>query len=236
MKLFFAWFLVFALCLPGPVAGQEEQAEDTQLNQMFVRVTIYPTASMSRYDYNNDINLFEIRAYVELREDSPSGSLIEDARVYIDSKLLDFQTDHYEKRIKVSGDDLQGEINLRINTADERQIKQKFPIPGWLVIESPQPDIIDQSEDIKIIWEFAKNSGPVNVSAYDFKSGDSIISERDVEERELVVPSEKIPSGTIVRIVVMQSWFYKRFIRDRALVRGSEITIIPWSQVFLRVR
>lgn len=236
MKKYLVFSLVLILFIPGLIKAQEQAAETPRLDQLFVKVTIYPTASLSRYDYNNDIDLYEIRAYVEIRDKSPTGDLINDAQVFINSVLLEYRNDRYEKRIKVSSEDPIGEIDLRINTADERQIKQSVPIPSWLILENPQPVIFDSGEDLKISWRFSKGSCSVDVSVYNFKTGDAILTESNVEGSELVIPASKIPGSSIVRVFVMQSWYYKRYLRGNDLVRGSEITLIPWSQVFLRSR
>jgi len=57
------------LAAVGLCSGQEAPTQKTPRppEPFFVRVTMYPTVSLSRYDYNNDIDLYEIRIYVELR-------------------------------------------------------------------------------------------------------------------------------------------------------------------------
>jgi hypothetical protein len=39
-----------------------------------------------------------------------------------------------------------------------------------------------------------------------------------------------------VRIYVISSWLFKRFLSGDEFVRGSEVNIIPWSQVFIRTQ
>jgi hypothetical protein len=236
MKKWIVWSMVLTFGFLGLSWGQDQDVEAPQMDQLFVKVTIYPTASLSRYDYNNDIDLFELRAYVELREKSPTGELVSDAQVYVNSKLLQYKTDHYEKRIKVSRDAPAREIAIRINTPNDRQIQQKVVIPTWLILENPKPDIIDSEKDLEISWLYTNYGSPVDVSAYNFKSGEVITTKHDVEGNKFVIPASKIPPSTIVRVFVMQSWSFKRFLSGQALVRGSEITLIPWTQVFLRSR
>ena len=234
MKKWLVLSMALIFCSVGLSAGQDQDVETPQRGKLFVKVTVFPTASLSRYDYNNDIDLFELRAYVELRDNSPTGAPVSDAEVFINSKLLEYKSDHYEKRIKVSKDKPTRQINIRINTRDERQILQKVPIPTWLIIENPVPEIIDSEKDLKLSWLYTKCGCPVDVSAYNFKTGDVIARELYVEGSEMIISASKIPPATIVRILVMQSWYFKRYMVGRELVRGSEIILIPWSQVFLR--
>lgn len=236
MKKWIILISVWVFSVPGIIYSQAQEADLPQLDRLFVRITIYPTVSLSRYDYNNDLDLYELRVYVELRDKSPSGELIDDAQVFVNSNLLEYQTDRYEKRIKLPKEEWTEEIEFRIITQDERRIRQKVPVPTWLILNQPKPDIIDRGQEIKVEWRFTKCSCPVDVSAYDFKSGDVIASQQNIEGRELVIPSSDIPSSSIIRIFVMQSWHYKKYLRGRELVQGSEITMIPWSQVFLRTR
>jgi len=107
---FLGIFLFISVCLQAQES--ERQEELTKPDKLFVRATIYPTANLSRYDYNNDLDLYEIRAYVELRDKTPIGDLIDNAHVFVNSQLLDFKIDHYEKRIKIAKESLVEEIYL----------------------------------------------------------------------------------------------------------------------------
>jgi len=102
--IFFGIFLTISVCLQAQDA--ESPQEQTEQDKLFIRATIYPTANLSRYDYNNDLDLYEVRAYVELRDKTPIGDLLDNANVFVNSTLLDFKTDHYEKRIKTSKESL----------------------------------------------------------------------------------------------------------------------------------
>ena len=75
-----AFLLVVAWALP---AGQEAPSREPARTQepLFVRLTFYPTASLSRYDYNNDLDLYEVRAYAEIRRGSQDGPVVTDAVV-----------------------------------------------------------------------------------------------------------------------------------------------------------
>jgi len=51
----------------------------------------------------------------------------------------------------------------------------------------------------------------------------------------LTLESQRLPAGeTILRIYVISSWIFKQYLLEENLARGSEINIIPWSQVFIR--
>jgi len=224
--------------LAGPVLGQETEPIRTgpEVEPLFVRAIIYPTWSLSRYDYNNDLDLVEIRTYVELRSKSQSGPLLQDARVEINGVNLEFKEDHFERRIRVPVDDLPESLILRILTDDERAVSSEYPIPDWLVIESPRPALIEAGRELKAAWGFRGRGFPVNVRAYDFKSGDLILKRDHVNESAVTIPLVELPSGTILRVYTVGSWFFKKYLQGPGLARGSEITVMPWSQVFLRIR
>jgi hypothetical protein len=214
----------------------ENQQEAPKPDPLFIRATIYPTANLSRYDYNNDVDLYEIRAYVQLRDKTPIGEVIDNASVYVYSQLLDFKIDHYEKRIKIPMEELVEDFELRIETQDDRIIKNTFKIPTWLILLNPRPDIIESTQALAVRWKFSRFEAPVDVYAYDFKSGEKLFEGLNLYSSEATVPAKNIPESTIVRIWVMQSWLYKRFLRGPAEVPGSEIIVIPWSQEFIRTK
>lgn len=160
--VFLGIFLVFSLCLQAQdVENQEELAEPDKL---FVRTTIYPTANLSRYDYNNDLDLCEIRAYVELRDKTPIGDIIDNANVFVNSNLLDFKIDHYEKRVKIRKESLIEDLDLRIETQDGRVVKNIFQIPTWLIVLNPRPAIIETSKDLVMKWKYTRFDAPVDSS------------------------------------------------------------------------
>ncbi|UCE41774.1 MAG: hypothetical protein JSV17_01940 [Candidatus Aminicenantes bacterium] len=229
---FIGIFLIVSVCLQAQeTESQEELAEPDKL---FVRATIYPTANLSRYDYNNDVDLYEVRAYVELRDKTPIGDLIDNARVFVNSNLLDYKTDHYEKRIRIAKESLIEELDLRIKTQDGRIVKNTFLIPTWLILLNPRPEIIQASKDLLINWKYTRFEAPVDVFAYNFKTGKMIFEKPNLYNDEVMLPANLLPESTIVRVWVMQSWLYKRYLVGSSVVPGSEVVVIPWSQVFFR--
>ncbi len=234
----FLVMVVICLLSSAYLQSQEigNQQEAPKPGPLFVRATIYPTANLSRYDYNNDVDLYEIRAYVQLRDQTPIGEIIDNAYVYVYSQLLDFKIDHYEKRIKIPKEELVEDFELRIETQDDRIIKNTFKIPSWLILLNPRPDIVESTQNLAIKWKFTRVEAPVDVFAYDFKTGEKLFEGLDLYSSEVMVPAKNIPESTIVRIWVMQSWLYKRFLREQSEVPGSEIIVIPWSQVFIRTK
>jgi hypothetical protein len=232
--------VILGICLISTLHLQSQEIKNQQEapkpDPLFVRATIYPTANLSRYDYNNDVDLYEIRAYVQLRDKTPIGEIIDNAHVYVDSQLLDFKIDHYEKRIKVSVDDLVEEFELRIKTQDERIIKDTFNIPTWLIMLNPRPEIVDHTQDLAIKWKFTRFEAPVDVFAYNFKTGEKLFEGLNLYSSEASLAGKNIPESTIIRIWVMQSWMYKRFLVGPIVVPGSEVILIPWSQVFIRTK
>lgn len=229
---FLGIFLIVSVCLQA----QEPKSQEglTEQDKLFVRASIYPTANLSRYDYNNDLDLYEIRAYVELRDKTPIGDLLDNAHVFVNSQLLDFKIDHYEKRIKIAKESLIEELELRIETQDGRIVKNTFLIPTWLILLNPLPEIIQASKDLVINWKYTRFEAPVDVFVYNFKTGEMIFEKPNLYNNEVILPANKLPESTIVRIWVMQSWLYKRYLRGSSVVPGSEVVVIPWSQVFIR--
>ena len=73
-------------------AAQDPPAQDAPAppEPVFVRLTIYPTASLSRYDYNNDLDLYELRVYAEVRRVSQEGPPAADARVTAFAEKLEY--------------------------------------------------------------------------------------------------------------------------------------------------
>lgn len=204
--------------------------------KIFIRAVIYPTYSLSRYDYNNDINNTEIRAYVNLRMGSPRGEIITDAEIKVNGTKLDFVDDNYEKRIQIDPDTLTPKVTLDIQTADGFIFNRTFPVPDWLVIQEPQPSIVDHNSDLPLKWSFRKFVGSVDVSVYDFKTGDDILSLENFDQLHTIIPASNLQEGQLLRILVICSWIFKEYIRGDEIARGSEINMLPWSQVFIRTK
>jgi hypothetical protein len=226
------------LAVVGLCSGQEvpTQATPKPPEPLFVRVTVYPTASLSRYDYNNDIDIYDVRVYVELRRGSQEGAAVADALVTALAQKLDYQNDLYEKRIILEKNDLPVEVEVEIAVRNRPVIREKFPFPSWLVLTDPRPAVLEAVKDLPIRWRFSRFDAPVDILAYDFKTGKEFFRRDNVGETSSVVPAAKVPGSTIVRIYVIQSWFYKRFLGGKDYARGSEVNIIPWSQVFVRTK
>jgi hypothetical protein len=226
------------LAVVGLCSGQEATTQDTPKppEPFFVRVTVYPTASLSRYDYNNDIDIYEVRVYVELRRGSQEGEAVADARVTALAQKLDYQNDLYQKRIILEKDDLPAEVEVEIAARNRPVIREKFPFPSWLVLADPRPAVIEVAKGLPVRWRFSRFSAPVDVRAYDFKTGKEFFRRDHEADTETLVPAADLPASTIVRIYIIQSWLYKRFLAGDAYARGSEVNVIPWSQVFIRTK
>lgn len=239
-KRVFAAAVLLALAFGGFLAGQDSQPPAREnrpaTEPIFVRLSLYPTASLSRYDHTNDIDLYEVRAYADLRRNSPEGRIVTDARITVLGEELDFQDGRYEKRIVVDGSALPDGVDVQI-TAEELTIaREKIPLPTWLVLLAPRPAILDPQKDLTIRWHFSRYAAPVDVHAYDFLKGGEFFGREHAGETEFVVPAADVPSATTLRIFVIQSWLFKRFLRGEGLVPGSEVNVIPWSQVFVRTK
>jgi len=224
------------LFIPLGFSGQDipDQADVPKPEPVLLRITVYPTVNLSRYDYNNDVDLTEIRTYVELRDQGLDGPVIEDAVIKAQGEKLEFIRDHYEKRIRLAGKEQIDEMNLSIRLPDGRSISETFPLPDWLILTAPRPAVVPSTQDLKISWKYSRFDSPVDVFAYNFKTGEEICSKRHLSQNSVTLTQDKLPGSTIIRIWVMQSWLNKRFFFGDEYARGSEILVIPWSQVFIR--
>jgi len=232
-----AALLALALGLSGaPQAGAPAQKGPEPPEALFVRLTFYPTVSLSRYDYNNDLDLYEVRVYAEVRRGSQEGPPVTDARLTALSEVLEYHEDHYEKRVVLDKSGLPGEVDIEIAVKGRPALKEKFPLPAWLVLTEPAPAVVAPGEELPIRWRFSRFPSPVDVRAYDFRTGKGFFSRDHLEETSVLVPAADLPASTIVRIYVIQSWLYKRFLAGRDYARGSEVNVIPWSQVFIRTK
>lgn len=230
-----ALLVLLAAALP---AAQDAPVQETPRSPepLFVRWTVYPTASLSRYDYNNDVDLFEVRVYVELRRGSQEGEALTDAVVSSLGQRLEFHDDHFEKRIVLKPGPRPGEIDLAIGLPDRRTIKRTVPLPDWLVLKEPRPSIVEAGQDLVVSWAFDRFSAPVDVIGYDFRTGKEFLRRTNEPGVSLIVPASDLPASTLVRIYALQSWLSKRYLDGREFARGSEVNIIPWSQVFIRTK
>ena len=232
-----AALLALAIGLSGAQQpGSQAQAGPGPQENLFVRLTVYPTVSLSRYDYNNDLDLYEVRVYAEVRRGSQEGAPVPDARVTALSEALEYHEDHYEKRVILDKSALPGEVDIEIALKGRPALKEKFPLPAWLVLGEPGPAIVDPGKDLAVRWRFSRFPSPVDVRAYDFRTGKEFFKGDHLEETLVLIPAASVPVSTIVRIYVIQSWLHKRFLAGNDYARGSEINVIPWSQVFLRTK
>jgi hypothetical protein len=215
--------------LPVPEAPQPPEP-------LFVRLSVYPTASLSRYDFNNDLDLYELRVYAELRRRSQEGPPVADAIVRAAGERIDFVTDHYEKRIFLDKDRLPSEFGVEIGVPGRSPLRESFALPDWLVLTEPKPAIIDPANDLEIRWHYLRFLAPVDVRAYDFRTGKEFFTGDQVAATAVVVPASRLPGSTIVRVYIIQSWLFKRFLGGPDYARGSEVNVIPWSQVFVRTK
>jgi len=219
-------------------AGQDLPDPETPKppEPLFVRLSVYPTASLSRYDYNNDLDLFEVRVYVELRRGSQEGAAVAEAVVTSLGEKLEFLSDHFERRIVFEKDALPAEVDVEIAVKGRPVIAEKLPLPDWLILAEPRPAVVDTGKDLLVRWRFSRFASPVDVLAYDFRTGKEFLRRTNVAGTSVVIPASDLPASTIVRLYVIPSWLYKRFLDSKDHARGSEINVIPWSQVFFRTK
>ncbi len=232
----FAALLVLALAALSPGQDLPDPEAPRPPEPLFVRLTFYPTASLSRYDYNNDLDLYEVRLYVEIRRGSQDGAAVADAAVTSLGEKLDFHDDHFEKKIVFEKDALPVELDVEIAAKGRPVIRERVPLPDWLVLTEPRPAVIETSKDLAVGWRFIRFAAPVDVQAYDFRTGREVLRRTNVAGTSIVVPGSSLPAPTIVRLYIIQSWLYKRYLSGDGYARGSEVNVIPWSQVFFRTK
>jgi hypothetical protein len=230
-----AVLLIAAAALPAVHVSPVQETPGTS-ELFFVRWTVYPTASLSRYDYTNDLGLYEVRVYVELRRGSQEGAALKDAVVTSLGQKLEFHDDHFEKRVVFEKGARPAEVDLEIAVKGRPVLRERQSLPDWLVLTEPQPAVIETGKDLGVHWEFDRFEAPVDVLAYDFKTGKEFLRRTNEAGASVVIPAANLPPDTIVRLYVIQSWLYKRYLDGRSYARGSEVNIIPWSQVFFRTR
>lgn len=232
--------LAAVLLLAGAAlaAAQEAPVQETlgPPELFFVRWTVYPTASLSRYDYNNDLDVFEVRVYLEIRRGSQEGPAVTDAVVSSLGETLEFHADHYEKRILFEKGARPADVDFEVAIKGRRVLGERHPLPDWLVLEEPRPAVVETGKDLGVHWRFDRYEAPVDVLAYDFKTGKEFLRRVNEPGTSIVIPAASLPADTIVRLYVIQSWLYKRYLDGRSYARGSELNVIPWSQVFFRTR
>lgn len=221
---------------PPPPSPQVQEARTSPPPEpVFVRLTLYPTASLSRFDYDIDLDSYELRAYVELRRESPLGEPIPDALVAVQGEGLNWDKDHYEKRITVSKNDLPEEIEVRVIAGEGGvDLRRTFTLPAWLILLQPRPSLVQPEDPLTVGWYFTHFAAPVDLRVYDFKTGRAIFNQDGLVGTETQLPPDALPPGIVVRIYVIQSWVSKRYLTGPGIARGSEINVIPWTQVFVR--
>jgi hypothetical protein len=166
-----AALLLLALVVPGAGQNTPAQGAPETPERLFVRLTIYPTASLSRYDYNNDIDLYDVRVYVKLRRGSQEGAAVADARVMAFAEKLDFHEGHYEKRAILEKDKLPADAGVEIAVPNRPVLKERFPLPAWLALTEPRPAVVETGKDLSITWRFSRFAASVDLRAYDFRTG-----------------------------------------------------------------
>lgn len=231
--------LVFILVFLTMVmlAAPQEPEPKQECPPVFIKATLYPTLSLSRYDYNNDMNRQELRVYIELREKGIQGEPVQDAMVKVNGTLIKFDMEKkdYRQRIHLTKEDhYPRDIIIDIQRPGNCTIHSQVTFPGWLMINNPQPAVLSAKEDLKINWTFSSNHFPLILHVFDFKKNEQLYLQRKEASETVVLTNNLIPEDAIIRIWVTSEWFFKKYLRGDNIVKGSEISIMPWSQVFVR--
>lgn len=222
-----------------PAATAQDNPGKEKSRPLFFQATIYPTYSLARYDYNINLDEIELRVYINLRDQGRNGAVIKDARILINGHLIPFvpEKKDYRNNIPVKNSKLTNSLEMAVSIPDGRSIKKSVTFPGWLILTQPKPAMLNPGRDIVTGWEYSEDKFPVFFQADDFKKGTKLISRRNVKPGQKVkLEGEKVPPDTIVRIWITSEWFFKKYLTEAGFVRGSEISFLPWSQTFVRIK
>jgi hypothetical protein len=229
------FLMLSVLCILLP--AQDEPNEDV-LKPLFIKAIIYPSYSLSRLDYNIDTDKIELRVYLKITAGVLRGEIIDNAWVYINGSLISFckRKKDYRARIKIDKKKLNNEVVLKIKTGDGRKISRKFTFPGWIVLNSPKPDIYENTGDISVKWGFSRYKFPLKVRVDDFKKGRNLTTVKEDVPDQVIIKAASLPPGGIVRIRIISDWFFKKYLKGNDIARGSEVNILPWAQAFIRIK
>jgi len=230
---------IVLILVASTLAPGQDPPPPLEHSPLFIKATIYPTFSLSRYDYNLDQNRRELRVYIELREKGIQGERVGNARVQVNGIPIEFDTrkKDYRKRIHLQHQDhFSRNILLEIKGAGGSHISEKLVFPGWVKITRPMPEILNPDRGIEIHWTFTAHEFPLMLHIDDFKNQRPLLREHREPEETGLLDKEDVPEDSVLRIWVTADWFQKKYLRGPDVVRGSEINIMPWSQVFVRTR
>jgi len=231
--------IVILMLATAALAAAQDQVVEPACTTLFIKATFYPTFSLSRYDYDIDRNRQELRAYIELREKSIHGDVVRDASVRVNGTPIEFNAKEgdYRQRILIQKRDyFARDIRLEIDRPDGCRVHDSVRFPGWVRISTPLPEILPAGRDIPIRWAFSNNPFPLVLHVTDFKQRKRLLREPMDAEQSGALDAEKVPEDSILRIWITSDWFFKKYLRGRHVVRGSEINVMPWSQVFVRTK
>jgi hypothetical protein len=239
MKKVTLWllFLLMASVLGGH-GHSVSDAGSSKEERPYIKLTLYPTASLSRYDYNLDLDLYEIRVYAEFRQGCATGPLLPSVLAWADGHKLAADGELYTVKYPVDRHALPQQVKVRIKPLGEEglTIEETLGLPAWLVLTAPRPQLLEAGKDLVVSWDFSPHGGAVDLRAYNFKDGKPRYDLQEQHLSKAVVPGGIIHSTGIIRVLVTPTWMFKRYFANDALAQGLEVNVIPWSQVFLRSR
>lgn len=229
---------ILMIIFTGGLFGIPQESEPKEMNQpVFVKATCYPTVSLSRYDYNNDLDRQEMRVYIQLREKNIQGDPVKDAVVTVNGTVIQYdpEKEDYRQRIHITRPEYYPrKIEIDIRRSGHSLLHTEVTFPGWVRISHPRPRIHPVTDDLKIGWIFSSDRFPLILHIYDYKKRKEMLIRRKEADEAVIFENGKIPHSTILRIWITSDWFFKKYLRGDHIVRGSEINVMPWSQVFIR--
>ncbi len=151
---------------------------------------------------------------------------------------LDYLEDHFEKRILFDKGRLPAEIDVEIaGQGPRRVIKERFPLPAWLVLTEPKPAVVDPGEDLAVGWRFSRFPPPSTSVPTTSGPGKEFFREDHVEGTD-----DRHPGRGPARARPSSASTSSNPGSTSATsggpdyARGSEVNVIPWSQVFVRTK
>ncbi|MBN1197100.1 MAG: hypothetical protein JXA62_06810 [Candidatus Aminicenantes bacterium] len=232
--------VIFVLVLlVVPLKSGQDQPATPGCPPLFVKATFYPTYSLSRYDYDIDHNRQELRAYIELRQGGIHGDAVRDARVLVNGTSIEYNEKEKDYRLRIliqQQNHFPRDIVLEISRPDGCRIQEEVRFPGWVKITEPDAKIIETTGDIPVHWAFSAHPFSLVLHIFDFKQRRKLLEKRLDPTQPAFLPQADIPENSVLRIWITSDWFFKKYLSGKHIVRGSEINVLPWSQVFVRTR
>ena len=164
------------------------------------------------------------------------GPPLSDAVVTSLSEKLDFHDDHFEKRVLFEKDARPAEVDVEIAVKGRPVIKEKVPLPDWLDPDRAPAGRRRSREGPRGPLALRQLRRPRRHPGLRFPDGQGIPAP-DERGRDVGRHPGRRPPGVDDRPPLRHPILALQAVsRRKGLRPGSEVNIIPWSQVFFRTK